>query len=151
MSLDLVSIRTAIAQTLAGVTVILRVDDYTYRGESIGNLPVAQILRGPVQMRSLSLTGEEADTQLGSYDYLVPWTIRVTAAFADLVDAQEYDDQLAEQLQEAFNGNRLLDPIGAGVVDNSRLTVVSSHLDEDHTPALWITDATLETFIVASL
>lgn len=151
MSLDLTSIRAAIVLILAGIPQIQRVDDTTYKGEANNNMPFAQVLRGPIQMHGLTITGEEADTQLGAYDYLITWTIKVYSTFGSLADAQANDDVLSMALQEAFNSNRLLQPNGPGVVDNSRINLIDSYLQEDSRPALWVTEAVLQTFVISSL
>jgi hypothetical protein len=40
----------------------------------------------------------------------------------------------------------LIDPNGPGIVDESRITYIAPIMqDEDH-PAVWITEATLQTF-----
>lgn len=151
MSIDLASIRAAIASTLSTIPEILRVDPYTQYGEAVNNMPYAAILRGDIQGQGITLTGEAADAQLGGYDHLVTWTIRVYANLAGLADAQMFDDILAQRLLDAFNSNRLLDPNGPGVVDSSRIPLITPFMqDEDH-PAVWISEATLQTFIIAAL
>ena len=147
MSVDLASIRSGIAQTLSGIPEIVRVAKTTHRGESANNLPLATILRGDIQQVGL----KEADTQLGGFDHLVTWTIRVHAAFRSLDDAQEFDDVIAQRLLDAFDGNLLIDPNGPGVVDLSRVTLITPFVQEEEHPALWVSEATLETFIIATL
>src|SRR5581483_3819251 len=138
------TLRSGIAEILSTIPQILSVDDTAYPGEANVNLPFAQIHRGPVQMHNLTLAGEEADTQLGAYDYLITWTIRVYSAFRNLRDAQQADDLLAMSVQEAFNSNRLIN----GLVDNSRVTLITPSLQDDARPKLWVSTITLQTLTI---
>lgn len=151
MSVDLASIRAGIANILSTIPEILRVEGSVFYGEGNNNLPYAQIYRGPIEGQSISLTGEAADHQLGGYDHLITWTIRVYQNLQGMSDAQALDDVIAQRLLDAFNGNRLIDPNGPGVVDSSRLSLITPFVqDEDH-PAMWVCEATLQTFVIASL
>lgn len=152
MSIDLASIRAGIANILSGIPEIQRVNVYPNSGESANNLPFATIFRGPIQGPGGSLQGEDADTQLGGYDHLITWTIRIYQNLLNVDDAQMFDDIIAQRLFDAFNAPsaRLIDPNGPGVVDWSRLTLVTPFMqDEDH-PALWIAEASLQTFVIAT-
>lgn len=151
MSVDLASIRSGIATILAGIPEIQRVDAYAYRGEAVNNLPFAQILRGPIQGQSISLGSAPADAQLGGFDHLITWTIRVFQNLQSLVDAQTYDDVIAQRLLDAFNGNLLIDPNGPGVVDQSRISLITPFMEDADHPAVWVSEATLQTFVIASL
>lgn len=151
MSVDLASIRAGIATILSGIPEIQRVDPYAYRGEAATNLPFAQILRGPIQGQSIGLGSYPSDAQLGGFDHLVTWTIRVFQNLQNLVDAQAYDDIIAQRLLDAFNGNLLIDPNGPGVVDQSRIALITPFMQDADHPAVWVSEATLQTFVIASL
>ena len=144
MSLDLASIRAGIAQTLSGIPEIVRVEPYAVQNTAANNLPCAMIFRGDIQAPQL----HQADTQLGSFDATVTWTIRVYANLASISDAQALDDVLAQRLLSAFDGNMLIDPNGPGVVDESRISFISPFMQEEDHPALWICEATLQTFVI---
>lgn len=144
MSLDVASIRAGIGSILSTIPEILRVGNYAYYGEGVNNMPYAQIYRGEMQLPDI----HQADTQLGSFDATITWTIRVYQNLLSLSDAQMYDDVVAQRLLSALDGNMLIDPNGPGVVDESRITHISPFIqDEDH-PAMWVCEATLKTFSV---
>ena len=146
MSLDLASIRAGIAQTLSAIPEIVRVEPYAVQNTAANNMPCAMIFRGDIQAPQL----HQADTQLGSFDATVTWTIRVYANLANISDAQALDDVFAQRLLSAFDGNMLIDANGPGVVDESRISFISPFMQEEDHPALWICEATLQTFIVFS-
>jgi hypothetical protein len=150
-SLNLAAIRAGIATILSGIPEIVKVNQYGFHREGVNNLPYAAIIRGEIQGQGITLQGEAADAQLGGYDHLIVWTIRVYAAMANEAAAQEFDDIIAGRLLDAFNGQRLIDPNGPGVVDSSRLTLIEPFMqDEEHTP-LWVSTALLQTFVIATL
>lgn len=150
-SVNLAAIRAGIANVLSGIPEIVRVNQYAFHREGVNNLPYAAIVRGQIQGQSISLSGETADAQLGGYDHLILWEIRVYAAMQSEAQAQEFDDIISGRLLDAFNGNRLIDPNGPGVVDSSRVTLIEPFMrDEEHTP-LWVSTALLQTFVIASL
>jgi hypothetical protein len=151
VSIDLLSIRQGIATILTGIPEILRVDQYAYPGEATQNMPFAQIFRGPIQGQSIALGNYPADTQLGGFDHLVTWQIRVFQNLQGMSDAQMLDDVIAQRLLDAFNGNLLIDPNGPGVVDQSRIALITPFMEDTDRPGLWISEATLQTFIVATL
>jgi hypothetical protein len=152
VSLNLAAIRAGIVQAISsGIPEIVRVNPYGFHGEFSNNLPYAAVIRGPIQGQGITLQGEAADSQLGGYDHLITWWIRVYAAMRGEADAQEFDDILAGRLLDTFNGDRLIDPQGPGVVDSSRLVSIEPLMqDEEHTP-LWVSTATLLTFVISSL
>ena len=151
MSVDLASIRAGIASILSGIPEIQRVDQYAVRGEAATNLPFAQILRGPIQGQGISLGSYPADAQLGGFDHLITWTIRVYQNLQNIADAQAADDIIAQRLLDAFNGNLLIDPNGPGVVDQSRISLITPFMQDADHPAVWVSEATLQTFVIASL
>jgi hypothetical protein len=151
VSIDLASIRAGIATILAGIPEIQRVDQYAYPGESVQNTPFAQIFRGNIQGEGLSLGSYPPDAQLGGFDHLITWQIRVFQNLISMADAQQADDIIAQRLLDAFNGNLLIDPNGPGVVDQSRLVMITPFAQLEDRPTLWIAEATLMTFVIASL
>jgi hypothetical protein len=157
VSIDLDSIRAGIQTVLSTIPEIKRVLPYEQRGESLQNMPYATLLRGPVTGQGITLTGEAADHQLGGYDHLIIWHIRVYSLFRDQVAAQQMDDLLSQRLLDAFNGNRLIDPNGPGVVDSSRIPLIEPFVQlppagkENGQPPLWVTQAELQTFVIATL
>jgi asparagine synthetase B (glutamine-hydrolysing) len=151
MSVDLAAIRTGIVNVLATIPEIVRVNDYADYYEAANNLPYAAVFRGAIQGQGITLEGETADHQLGGYDHLITWTIRVYQNLSGIADAQEFDDIIAARLLDAFNNNRLLDPNGPGVVDSSRIALIVPFTQQDDHPAVWISEATLQTFVIASL
>ena len=151
MSIDLASIRAGIATILSGIPEIQRVESTVPRAYGANNLPFATILRGPIQGQGGGLGNDDADTQLGGYDHLITWTIRVYQNLQNVQDAQAFDDLIAQRLLDAFNSNRLIDANGPGVVDWSRLSLITPFMQEDDHPALWVAEAQLLTFVIASL
>jgi hypothetical protein len=144
VSLDLASIRAGIAQTLSGIPEILRVEPYATPNTAANNMPVAMIFRGDIEAPRL----HQADTQLGSFDATVTWTIRVYANLSTITDAQALDDVIAQRLLSAFDGNMLIDPNGPGVVDEARISFISPFMQEEDHSAMWICEATLQTFVI---
>lgn len=150
-SVDLAAIRAGIGAVLSTIPEIMRVNLYPVQIEGANNLPLAEITRMQIHGQEINLQGEAPDAQLGGYDHLIMWTISVYAAIQTVDQAQELDDILAGRLLDAFNSNRLIDPNGPGVVDSSRLSLITPLMeDEEHAP-LWVTTANLQTFVIASL
>lgn len=145
-SIDFPSVRAGIAAVLKTIPEIKRVNLYVTNVEARNNLPYADIHRGTVQGPGLSIYGEErGDEALGSYVHVITWTISVYAQMRGNANSQELDDLFAARLLDAFNTDRLLDPNGPGVVDNSRLTTIEP-FEHDQGP-WWVTVATLQTKI----
>jgi hypothetical protein len=144
MSLDTASVRAGIATILSAIPEIQRVDDVTFPGEAVQNLPFAQIFRGVMQMPQL----HQADIQLGSFEVTITWTITVFQNLVNMGDAQRADDIIAQRLLSAFDGNMLIDPNGPGVVDESRITQIVPFAELEDRPLVWKSIATLQTFLV---
>lgn len=148
-SIDFPSVRAGIANVLKTIPELKRVNLYVVDVEARNNLPYADIMRGPVSGASVSIYGEDrGDEGLGQYSHLIEWTITIHARLANKLAAQEADDLYTARLLDAFNADRLLDPNGAGVVDNSRLTEVVP-FEHDQGP-WWVTVATLQTKIIST-
>ena len=151
-TVDIAAIRAAIVTTLQGIPEIKKVNQYDFKGEARNNAPFANVQRGPVTGHTVSLYSEEADLELGKYDHLITWQIRVyMTAFRHPADAQAADDVMAMRLLEAFNGNRRLDPNGPGVVDVSRVPVIEPFIQDDTHSQYWVCEATLITFSTNTL
>lgn len=150
-SIDFSNVRLAIAAVLGTIPELKRVYPYTAKGEGRNNTPYAHIFRGTVLGPSITLTTEEVgDEGLGQYSHHVTWTIQIFAAIRNQADAQQWDDLFTARLLDAFNSNRLLDPNGPGVVDNSRLNQIDPFEQAFDLP-LWVTTATLQTKIISTL
>lgn len=142
MSLDITSIRLGIAQVVRTIPEIITVEPYAKPATAANNLPAAMIFREHFSAPSI----HQADTELGHFDANMTWTLRVYANLSSIDQAQEFHDLLTVRLTSAFDGAMLIDPNGPGIVDESRITYIAPIMqDEDH-PAVWITEATLQTF-----
>ena len=149
-SIDFPSVRAGIAAVLKTIPEIKRVNQYVTNVEARNNLPYADIYRGTIQGPGVSIYGEErGDEGLGQYTHLVTWTISVYAQMRGNAFSQELDDLYAARLLDAFNRDRLLDPNGPGVVDNSRLIEITPFEQDRNT--WWVTIATLQTKIISTL
>src|SRR5206468_3680440 len=125
-------------------------NQYVTNVESRSNLPYADIRRETIQGPGISIYGEErGDEGLGQYVHLVTWTISIYAQMHGNANSQELDDLYAARLLDAFNTDRLLEPNGPGVVDNSRLIEIQPFEQDRNT--WWVTVATLQTKIRSTL
>lgn len=148
-SLDLASVRAGIANVLETIPEIKRVNAYVTGVEGKGNLPFAELERGPILGPTVSIEGTgRGDEGLGQFSHTVYWTIRVYARMASRSDAAEKDDLYAGRLLDAFNADLLIDPNGPGVVDSSRLAEVTP-FEHDSGP-WWVTTASLVTKIIST-
>jgi hypothetical protein len=151
-SIDFASIRAGIANVLETIPEVKRVNPYDPgKVEAAGNLPYATVERNGVTGPGLSIYGEDrGDEGLGQYTHLIVWTIRIYASIRSRKDAQEHDDLYTARLLDAFNADRLLDPNGPGVVDNSRLIEIQPFEEFESTRAVWVTIATLQTKVIST-
>jgi hypothetical protein len=148
-SIDFPAVRAGIANVLKTIPEVKRVNQYVVDTEARNNLPYADIQRGSVTGPTVSIYGEDrGDEGHGQYSHLIEWTITIHARMANKLAAQEADDLYAARLLDAFNTDRLLDPNGPGVVDNSRLTEIIP-FEQDQGP-WWVTIATLQTKIIST-
>lgn len=147
--IDLAAVRAGIATLLLGIPEIKRILPYDTPGENVNNLPAAYIHRGTISRLPLTLFGEGvgAFTGLGHNEQLIEWDISIYATLNGYQSAQELDDVYAARLIDAFDGARLIDPNGPGVVDVSKLHQVSAFQQVEDTPALWVTQALVNTLI----
>jgi hypothetical protein len=152
-SIDFPNVRVGIANVLSTIPELKRVNPDLVKGEARNSLPYAMLFREMIQGPVMSLSGEDiGDEGLGQYSHLVTWRIEITAAIRSLQDAQQMDDLFAMRLLDAFNSNRLIDPNGPGVVDNSRLTEITPfEIVSPGSLPLWVTVATLQTKIISTL
>jgi hypothetical protein len=151
VSIDFVDVRAGIATVVAQIPELKRVYPYTQKGEGRNNTPYAHIFRGTVLGPGITLSGEDVgDEGLGQYSHHVTWVIAIYAAIRGQADAQQWDDLFTMRLLDAFNSNRLIDPNGPGVVDNSRLVQIEP-FQQAHDLPLWVTTATLQTKILSTL
>lgn len=153
-SIDFPSVRQGIKNVLLTIPELKRVNAYGRKGEANNTMPFASIYRLGVTAPGVTLDGEQTgDEGLGQYSHLVTWQIEIRTIIRGDVDAQETDDLFAMRLLDAFNANRLLDPNGPGVVDNSRLVEITPFEDEGggtRVP-IWVSTATLYTKIISTL
>jgi len=152
-SIDFPSVRQGIANVLSTIPELKRVHLYGHKGDANNSLPSAHLFRLPVDGPGLSLDSEAVgDEGLGQYTHLITWQIEIRAAIRNEIDAQQTDDLFTMRLLDAFNANRLLDPNGPGVVDNSRLMSITQfeQIGGTNVP-VWVSTATLLTKILSTL
>lgn len=147
--IDLASVRAGIANILEAIPEIKRVNPLEAPGENVNNLPCAYVHRGTISRNPLTLFGEGVGPfqVLGGNDQLIEWDIAIYATLNGYQSAQELDDVFAARLIDAFDANRLIDPNGPGVVDVAKLHQVTAFQQLDDNPALWVTQALVNTLI----
>jgi hypothetical protein len=152
-SIDWPSVRAGIANVLSTIPELKRVNPYEVKGEARNSTPYATLYRELIEGPGMSLSGEDVgDEGLGQYSHLVTWRIEIYATIRNPQDAQQMDDLFAMRLLDAFNSNRLIDPNGPGVVDNSRMTQITPfEMVAGGNQPLWLTVATLQTKIISTL
>lgn len=149
--ISLPDVRAGIAAILAGIPEIKRVNPIEAPGENVNNLPCAYVHRGTITRPPVTLFGEGVGREgLGQYSQLVEWDVAVYATLNGYQSAQELDDLFAARLIDAFDAPaaRLIDPNGPGVVDVSKLHQLSAFQQVEDTPALWVTQALVNTLII---
>jgi hypothetical protein len=147
--IDIPSIRAGIAAILEGIPEVKRVNPVEAPGENVNNLPCAYVHRGTISRYPLTLFGEGVGpfTGLGSNEQLIEWDISIYSTLNGYQSAQELDDLFAARLIDAFDGNRLIDPNGPGVVDVSKLHQLEAFQQVEGTPGLWVTQAFVNTLV----
>lgn len=149
--INLPAVRAGIAAILNGIPELKRVDPLEAPGENVNNLPCAYVHRGTVNRPPLTLFGEAVGVEgLGQYSQLVEWDIAIYATLNGYSSSQELDDLYTARLIEAFDAPaaRLIEPNGPGVVDVAKLHQVSAFQQLEDTPALWVTQALVNTLII---
>lgn len=147
--ISLPDVRSGIAAILEQIPELKRVNPLEAPGENVNNLPCAYVHRGTIQRPPLTLFGEGVGLEgLGQNSQLVEWDISIYAALNGYASAQELDDLLAARLIAVFDGNRLIDPNGPGVVDVSKLHQLTAFTQLEDNPALWVTQALVNTLII---
>jgi hypothetical protein len=147
--ISLPDVRNGIAAILEGVPELRRVNPLEQPGENVNNLPCAYVHRGTINRPPITLFGEGVGLEgLGQNSQLVEWDISIYAALNGYGSAQELDDVFAARLIDAFDGNRLIDPNGPGVVDVSKLHQLTAFTQLEDNPALWVTQALVNTLII---
>lgn len=151
--INIPAIRAGIAALLEAIPEIKRVNPLEAPGENVNNLPCAYVHRGTINRYPLTLFSEGVGpfTGLGHNEQLIEWDIAVYATLNGYQSSQELDDLFAARLIDAFDGNRLIDPNGPGVVDVSKLHQLSAFQQVEDTngnpTALWVTQALVNTLI----